>query len=127
MKTIDLFNKYETKFEKAQPFGKPFVISAIEKETGTVLFENKTLYGHLKTSEKVRGVGHVFFANPDTGEQFIRWHATSTLKNAITNETTSIILIKVIAKEKKDPEGNQVKYYQIAEDAVTNEDGGKYL
>lgn len=127
--TQSLFNKYESKFDKyeKQPLGKPFVVSAILLGTGEILFENKPILGSLAKSEKQRGVGHVFFVDPETEEQYICWFAKDGLKNAINNETTNIILVKVERDKKKDKEGNKVDYYRISEAVVTNEEGSSFL
>lgn len=85
------------------------------------------LLGILAKSEKQRGVGHVFFTDADTEEQYICWFAKDGLKNAINNETTNIILVKVERDKKKDKEGNKIYYYRISEAVVTNEDGSSSL
>lgn len=103
------------------------MVSAIEVDSGEILMENKLLHGYINLSKEHRGVGHVFFSDPDDGTQFIRWRANEAFKNAITNETTKIILLKVIKKEKKDQDGNLIPYYFIKENVVTNEEGSSFL
>lgn len=125
--TKQLFKAYEGKFEIAEPFGKPFVVSALIYETGELLFENKVLYGYIQTSKEYRGVGHVTFTDPYDGAQFVRWRASDKFKSHITNETTNIILLKVLEKEKKDSKGDKIKYFFIKECVVTNEDGSRFL
>lgn len=128
MKIQELFTKYEGKFDvDNSSSGKPFVVSAIEKGTGTVLFENRILNGMVAKSKKQRGVGHVLFTDPKTNLQYKRWRANEGFKNAITNETVNIILIKVEEDENKNEEGKSKMYYRIVEDVVTNEDGSSFL
>lgn len=81
----------------------------------------------MTPSKERRGVGHVFFVDPSTGTQFTRWEAKDSLKNAIANETTNIILLKVVKGTKKDKEGNDMTYYRISEDVVTKESGAAFL
>ena len=129
MKSLkELLNTYEGKFNVAEEsLGKPFVVSAVVRETGEIVCENKLLNGWMTPSKDRRGVGHVFFVDPSTGTQFIRWDAKDSLKNAIVNETTNVILLKVVKGTKKDRDGNDINYYRISEDVVTRESGASFL
>lgn len=112
--TKDLFKKYEGKFDvDNSSSGKPFVVSAIVRDTGEVLFENKILNGMVAKSKAQRGVGHVLFTDPESKMQYKRWRADDNLKNAITNETVKIILVKVVEAESESKEGEKESYYRI--------------